>query len=716
MKFGPTPKSKESKKRFAVTIIRQFFQQQNINEPPCLSAGLCHNQQANCLTIVCNPKSLMPEVFKLKSAFVPRGDQPQAIQKLVAGLSQRSLLYGVTGSGKTFTIANVIAAQSKQVLILSPNKTLAAQLYEEFCQFFPDNKVCYFVSYYDYYQPECYVASTDTYVAKETKINPEIERMRLDTTASIINRQDTIVVASVSAIYSLGSPVDYREMTLRLKVGDKVSRKELCTSLVSLQYLRNDVERGSATFQAQGNTVRIDLPYMKDGLRIEIVDEKIARLDLFDKLNLTFLGELDNAVVFPAKHFVVAGDRKNSAIAQIRKDLKAHLETIQEPLFRERIRTRVNHDLAMLEATGYCSGIENYSVYFDGRKPGERPYCLFDFFEKDFLLIIDESHIAIPQLGAMYNGDRSRKKTLVDYGFRMPSAYDNRPLKFNEIELFFHNTIFVSATPGIYELEQSNCVVEQIVRPTGIVDPEIILRPRVGQMDDLLARIKATSKQDFRTLVTVLTKKSAEQLALFLEEKGLRVCYMHSEIKTQQRTELINQLRSGEFECLVGINLLREGLDLPEVALVAIIDADIEGFLRDARSLIQTIGRAARNILGQVVLYADKVTGSMQKAMQETTRRRAIQTQFNAQHKIVAQSTTRKVVKTIVAGLKDTQQSAPSKKGWVAQQKQNLEKKSQQSIDRQIKLIEKRMQAAAKRKDYELAIVLRDKLKQLKSQ
>lgn len=658
----------------------------------------------------------MKPIFKLKSILSSCGDQPKAIEALVNNLGHRSVLHGVTGSGKTFTMANVIAQQSKQVLILSPNKTLAAQLYEEFCHFFPDNKVCYFVSYYDYYQPECYVSSTDTYVAKETQINPEIERMRIETTASIINRQDTIVIASVSAIYSLGSPADFREMTMQLNVGDKLARKDLCENLVKIQYLRNDIERGSATFQVQGSSVSIDLPYLKDGLRIEILNEKIVRLELFDKLNFSFVGSLDNAVIFPAKHFVVDQSRKNIAIANIRRDLKAHLETIENPLFRERIRTRVNHDLAMMEATGYCSGIENYSVYFDNRKAGERPFCLLDFFEQDFLLIIDESHIAVPQLNAMFAGDRSRKKTLVDYGFRLPSAYENRPLKFEEIEHFFNNTIFVSATPSAYELANSTVIAEQVVRPTGIPDPEITIIPRQGQMDDLLARIKDTSKQNFRTLVTVLTKKSAEQLALFLEEKGLRVCYMHSEIKTQQRTDLINRLRSGEFECLVGINLLREGLDLPEVALVAILDADIEGFLRDTRSLIQTIGRGARNINGYVVLYADKITKSMQSAVEETARRRKIQLEFNKKNNIIAASATRNVTKTIVEGLKKTKATANKKSTWVAEQKENTNKKSPQNIARQIKIIEKRMQAAAKRKDYEMAIALREKLKALKEQ
>lgn len=653
------------------------------------------------------------KLFKLKSPFKPRGDQPKAIEGLTQNLGGKSLLLGVTGSGKTFSMANVIANQSKQVLVLSPNKTLAAQLYEEFCQFFPENKVCYFVSYYDYYQPESYVPSTDTYVAKETKINDEIDRLRNETTASIINRPDTIVIASVSAIYSLGNPADYREMTLRLKLGDRIDRKTLCKNLVGIQYVRNDFERKSATFSVAGNAVTIDLPYMKDGVRIELDGDEVSRIELFDKLNFSLTGKLDNVIIFPAKHFVVDQSRKNDGIARIRNDLRKHLETVENPLFKERIRTRVNYDLAMMEATGYCSGIENYSVYFDGRKPGERPFCLLDFFGKDFLMVIDESHIAVPQLGAMYAGDRSRKSTLIDYGFRLPASYDNRPLKFEETEQFMNNVVFVSATPGEYEFEKSTKVVEQIVRPTGILDPEITIKPRAGQMDDLLKRIKDRSKKGFRTLVTVLTKKSAEQLALFLEEKGIKVCYMHSEIKTQQRTELLNKLRSGEFECLVGINLLREGLDLPEVALVAIIDADIEGFLRDSRSLIQTVGRAARNIQSQVIFYADKVTGSMKKAIDETERRRKIQKKFNDENGITPQSTTREVTKSIVHGVKEAKKEEPAT-GWVARQKLASSKKSAQSLEKQIKRIETRMKAAAKRKDYEMAIILRDKLRELK--
>ncbi len=405
------------------------------------------------------------------------------------------MLLGVTGSGKTFTIANVIARQSKQVLVLSPNKTLAAQLYEEFCSFFPDNKVCYFVSYYDYYQPESYIPSTDTYIAKETKINEEIERLRIDATASVINRQDTIVVASVSAIYSLGNPNDYRSMTLRLKVGQCISRKNLCRNLTQLQYLRNDTELSNATFQVKGNQININLPYIKNGVRVELNGNTISHIEFFDKINMSVIGQLDNIVVFPAKHFVVDENRKKNAIAKIRNDLNQHIKKIDDPLIKERIRTRVGHDLAMIEATGYCSGIENYSVYFDNRNPGERPYCLFDFLEKDFLLIIDESHIAIPQLKAMYAADLSRKSALIDYGFRLPSAYDNRPLKFEEVEQFFTNVIFVSATPGEYETTKSSKLVEQIVRPTGILDPEIVVKPRKGQIDDLLERIKQTSKK-----------------------------------------------------------------------------------------------------------------------------------------------------------------------------------------------------------------------------
>lgn len=649
----------------------------------------------------------MASPFKLHLPFKPSGDQPEAIKQLSEQRPGWSVLLGVTGSGKTFTLANVIAKQNKPVLILSPNKTLAAQLYEEFSLFFPENKVCYFVSYYDYYQPESYLPAQDIYIPKETKINTEIERLRVEATASIINRPDTIIIASVSAIYSLGNPHDYRNLTFPINVGDKISRKDLIAKLLFIQYKRNDVERLSGTFSVLGNSIIICLPYSVDNLRIELFGDEIERIELIDKHNNTVHASLDTMLIFPAKHFVTTEEKRDAAVIQIKDDLMRSLGMIDNPLYRERLNARVSNDIEMLENTGYCSGIENYSRYFDGRQPGDRPYCLFDFFEKDFLLILDESHIALPQLTGMYTGDRSRKKSLVDFGFRLPSAFDNRPLKFEEIETFFKDVIFVSATPGEYEMKNSVHVVEQVVRPTGILDPEIEIVNRNGQIDHLVKQIQKTSKNGFRTLVTVLTKKMAEELALYLEKKGIKVCYMHSEIKTPQRTELLQKLRLGTFEALVGINLLREGLDLPEVALVAIMDADIEGFLRDARSLIQTVGRAARNTESRVIFYADKITMSMQKAIDETNRRRILQREHNEKHGIVPQSVTREVKKSISKLQKAIMEASKGGKGFEVPQNE---------LEREILIetLEAEMQVAAEELNFDQAIKLRDQILKLR--
>jgi len=627
------------------------------------------------------------------------------------------VLLGVTGSGKTFTLANVIANQNKPVLILSPNKTLAAQLYEEFSLFFPENKVCYFVSYYDYYQPESYLPSQDIYIPKETKINTEIERLRVEATASIINRPDTIIIASVSAIYSLGNPFDYRNLTFPINVGDTISRKKLISKLISIQYKRNDVGRLAGTFSVLGNTITVCLPYIHDNLRIELFGDEIDRIELVDKYNNTVKSALDTMLVFPAKHFVTTDEKRNAAIAQIKTDLKFALTQIDNPLYKERLRTRVMHDIEMLEETGYCSGIENYSRYFDGRQPGDKPYCLFDFFEKDFLFILDESHIAIPQLHGMYKGDRSRKKSLVDFGFRLPVAFDNRPLKFEEVEDFFNDVIFVSATPGDYELQNNLNIVEQVVRPTGILDPEITVVPRtittenetIGQMDHLVQQIKETSAKGFRTLVTVLTKRTAEDLAQYLENKKIKVCYMHSDIKTPQRTELLQKLRLGTFECLVGINLLREGLDLPEVALVAIMDADIEGFLRNGRSLIQTIGRAARNTESKVIFYADKMTKSIKQAIDETSRRRELQKQYNEQHGITPKTVQREVKKSI-SKLQQAIKDASKLKGKKEKLVVPKDAGERQAL---LETLKQQMQAAAESLDFEQAIKLRDQMLKL---
>ena len=649
--------------------------------------------------------------FKLSSPFKPSGSQPEAIVQLSTGRPRKSTLLGVTGSGKTFTLANVIAQRGKSVLILSPNKTLAAQLYEEFSLFFPENKVCYFVSYYDYYQPESYLPAQDIYIAKETKINTEIERLRVEATASIINRNDVIVIASVSAIYSLGNPTDYRELTFQIKVGDTISRKEFIEKLIFIQYKRNDVELSSGCFRVVGNAITINLPYMHDSVRVELSGSKIELIELVDKREHKILQELDNFLIFPAKHFLTTKDKRETAIENIKEDLEREAAALTNPLYRERLITRTKHDIDMITETGYCSGIENYSRYFDGRMPGSAPYTLFDFFDEDFLLIIDESHITIPQLGGMYKGDFSRKQALIEYGFRLRTAEDNRPLKFEEIEKFFNDVIFVSATPSEYELKNSDHIVQQIARPTGIIDPEVVMRPREGQIEDLIKEIKATNKKGFRTLITVLTKKSAEDLSQFLENQKLKVCYLHSEIKTPQRTEILHKLRLGVFDCLVGINLLREGLDLPEVALVAIMDADIEGFLRNDRSLIQTIGRAARNAESKVILYADKVTASMKRALDETNRRRAIQEKYNEEHGITPETVKREVAKSISKLQEAIKAASKSEK-----QGKKIKPKNADDARALITHLEVEMQQAAEDLNFERAIELRDRVLALQKQ
>jgi excinuclease ABC subunit B len=645
--------------------------------------------------------------FKLHAPFPLAGDQAQAIKTLGKNRPGKSTLLGVTGSGKTYTIANVIANQSKPVLILSPNKTLAAQLYEEFSLFFPENKVCYFVSYYDYYQPESYLPAQDIYIAKETQVNAEIERLRIESTASIINRPDTIVIASVSCIYSLGNPADYKALAFPLKLGETISRADLIRRLIFIQYVRNEVDKVPGTFQVYGNAIEINLPYQKEKLRIELDGSTIERLQWVNRLNNTVLTELDNVLIFPAKHFVTTQDRRDAAITSIEQELKLWTPQLQNPIYQDRIETRVRHDLEALHERGFCSGIENYSIHFDGRKTGEPPFCLFDFFD-DFLLVIDESHIAIPQLKGMYAGDRARKKTLVDFGFRLPSAYDNRPLKFEEIEKHFNDVVFVSATPGEYELSHSNTVVEQIIRPTGIVDPVIELHKRENQITHLIDEIKKTKEKGYRSLVMVMTKKLAEEMARYLQEQKIKVCYMHHDIKTPQRTELLHKLRTGVFDCLVGVNLLREGLDLPEVALVAIMDADIESFLRDKRSLIQIIGRAARNVESKVILYGDTVSGSMKAAIDETNRRRAIQENHNEKHGITPKNVQREVTKSI----------SPLQKAIAAASKATPKTKplTEEQLTKKIAQLEAEMDKAAEAFDFERAIQLRDEWFELKKQ
>ncbi len=573
---------------------------------------------------------LQSPVFELVSEFQPTGDQPQAIEQLVEGVRKKKIqtLLGVTGSGKTFAVANVIQRTGKNTLVISHNKTLAAQLYSELKQFFPKNNVGYFVSYYDYYQPESYIPQTDTYIEKDTQINEKIEKMRLEATAMLLSGEPTIIVATVSCIYSLGSPRDWEAMSIDIQTGNNIGRSVLIKKLVNARYERNDTELVSGRFRIKGDTIDIIPAYSDDVVRISMFGDEIEKISLCDHVSLKEKRIIPKIKIFPAKHYLVASDVRKSAVESIKKELKERLPQLRE-LERQRLEMRTKYDLEMIEELGYCSGIENYSRHFDGRKPGESAFCLLDFFGGDFLLVIDESHVTLPQLHGMFKGDHSRKKALIEYGFRLPSAFDNRPLKFEEFEKCIKNTIFASATPSEYEKKSSFQVVEQLVRPTGLVDPQVQVRKTENQMDDLVSEIKKRAQKDQRVLVTTLTKRMAEDLAEYLSKKQIKVRYLHSEIENLQRTELIRQLRLGEFDVLVGINLLREGLDIPEVALVAILDADKEGFLRNATSLIQTFGRAARNIDGTVIMYADSITQSMKHAMLETERRRKKQIAYN---------------------------------------------------------------------------------------
>ena len=568
--------------------------------------------------------------FDLVSEFAPTGDQPQAIDILVDGVRKRKIqtLLGVTGSGKTFAVANVIQRTGKNTLVISHNKTLAAQLYSELKQFFPKNNVGYFVSYYDYYQPESYIPQTDTYIEKDTQINEKIEKMRLEATAMLLSGEPTIIVATVSCIYSLGSPRDWESMSINVEKGKESGRSSLIKQLVNARYERNDTELVSGRFRIKGDTIDIIPAYSDDVVRISMFGDKVEKISVCDPVSLKEKKGISRIRIFPAKHYLVASDVRKTATESIKAELKERLVQLKE-LERQRLEMRTNYDLEMIEELGYCSGIENYSRHFDGRNPGEPAFCLLDFFGDDFLLVVDESHVTIPQLHGMYHGDHTRKKALIDYGFRLPSAFDNRPLKFEEFERYIKNTIFVSATPSDYERRKSFQIVEQLIRPTGLVDPQVEVRKTENQMDDLVSEIKKRVEKDQRVLVTTLTKRMAEDLAEYLSKKQVKVRYLHSEIENLQRTELIRQLRLGEFDVLVGINLLREGLDIPEVSLVAILDADKEGFLRNITSLIQTFGRAARNIDGSVIMYADIETKSMKLAMLETQRRRNKQIAYN---------------------------------------------------------------------------------------
>ncbi|KXS42944.1 MAG: excinuclease ABC subunit B [Methanohalophilus sp. T328-1] len=598
----------------------------------------------------------MPE-FELVSNYSPRGDQPQAIENLSNGINDgftHQTLLGVTGSGKTFTMANVIQNVQRPTLVIAHNKTLAAQLFSEFRDFFPDNAVEYFVSYYDYYQPEAYLPTTDTYIEKDSSINEEIDRLRLSATKSLMERRDVIVVSSVSCIYNLGSPREWQEMSLFMKPGDEVDRSWIFSKLVDIQYERNDVEFTQGTFRARGDTVEIFPAQDNVAVRVEMFGDEIDRISYFEPLTGKVVREVEDdmqVVIYPAKHFVMPQSQIDRALVSIEEELKdtvAEFEKQGQLLEAQRIMQRTRFDIEMIEELGYCSGIENYSRHFDGRKPGEAPSSLLDFFPDDYLLIIDESHVTIPQIGGMHNGDRARKKSLIEYGFRLPSAYDNRPLNYREFEERINQAVYVSATPADYELGLSDQVVEQIIRPTGLVDPPVQVRPVANQIDDLMEEVRKVSESGYRTLVTTLTKKMAEDLTDYLLEMGIRVRYMHSDIDTLERAEIVRELRKGTFDVLVGINLLREGLDIPEVALVAILDADKEGFLRSERSLIQTIGRASRNVDAYAIMYADRITGSMSRAMSEMERRRNLQLEFNRKHNITPTSIMKEIQREIV--------------------------------------------------------------------
>ena len=655
--------------------------------------------------------------FELVSPFAPAGDQPRAIRELITGLARGEryqTLLGVTGSGKTMTMAHVVASFGRPTLVLSHNKTLAAQLYGELKGFFPKNAVEFFISYYDYYQPEAYVPQTDTYIAKDSSINDDIDRLRLRATSSLMERDDVVIVASVSAIYGLGDPELYRELLVTAAVGEQRGRDALLEELVAVQYQRNDVAFERGTFRVRGDTVEVHPAYDEQAVRIEFWGDTVERITKIDPRTGDTIVELARCAIYPATHFVTERPSIERAVQSIRAELKdrlAELRAQNKLLEAQRLESRSNFDIDMLLEVGRCTGIENYSRHLTGRQPGERPACLLDYFPKDYLCIIDESHQTLPQLAGMYEGDRSRKQTLVDYGFRLPSALDNRPLRIDEFMTLVPRILYVSATPGEEELRLSGgVVVEQIIRPTGLVDPEVDVRPVRGQVDDLLHEIRLREQCHERVLVTTLTKRMAEDLTDYLQQHGVRVRYLHSEIDAIERVEIIRGLRLGEFDVLVGINLLREGLDLPEVSLVAVLDADQEGFLRSDRSLIQTVGRAARNLNGKAILYADRVTGSMQRALEEMTRRRELQQQHNERHGITPRSIVKSVDQvrfaTRVADAKTTKAAAPA-----LQRPADVHER-----EALVRLLEQQMQAAAEELDFELAAVLRDQILELKAQ
>ncbi|WP_405243829.1 excinuclease ABC subunit UvrB [Lentisalinibacter salinarum] len=657
--------------------------------------------------------------FTLASNYEPAGDQPEAIRSLVEGVRDglaRQILLGVTGSGKTFTIANVVEQVQRPTIVLAPNKTLAAQLYGEFREFFPNNAVEYFVSYYDYYQPEAYVPASDTYIEKDASINDHIEQMRLSATKALIERPDAIIVATVSAIYGLGDPEAYFSMVLHLVRGDRLDQRTILRKLAEMQYKRNDMELSQGTYRVRGDLIDVfPAESEREAVRIELFDDEIESLAWFDPLTGEVTARVPRLTVYPKTHYVTPRERLLAAIDDIKLELKERLAVLRDNgklLEAQRLEQRTRFDLEMIAELGYCQGIENYSRYLSGRAPGEPPPCLFDYLPPDAMLVVDESHVTIPQLGGMYKGDRSRKETLVEYGFRLPSALDNRPLRFDEFEALAPQTVYVSATPGRYEHEHADAVVEQVVRPTGLVDPGVEVRPVRAQVDDVLSEIRERVELDERVLITTLTKRMAEDLTEYLAEHSVRVRYLHSDIDTVERTEIIRDLRLGEFDVLVGINLLREGLDMPEVSLVAILDADKEGFLRSEGSLIQTIGRAARNLHGKAILYADRITGSMQRALDETERRRSKQEAFNAEHGISPQ-TIRKQVADIMEGAR----SAPGRgrgRRRVAEDHPEWEGMSEDELLRKANRLEQQMYRHARDLEFEEAAKLRDEIERIR--
>jgi excinuclease ABC subunit B len=658
--------------------------------------------------------------FNLQSPFHPRGDQPKAIEELAQGLEQGAkyqTLLGATGTGKTLTMAHVLARHGRPALVMSHNKTLAAQLYGELKQFFPQNAVEYFISYYDYYQPEAYVPSTDTYIEKDSSINEDIERLRLRATSSLMERDDVIIVSSVSSIYGLGDPQEYREQMLTLAVGQEIRRKEILAGLVNIQYSRNDASFERGTFRVRGDTVEVYPAYDEQGVRIELWGDEIERISRFDPLTGDTIAPLKRTAIYPATHFVTQKPTIERAIGRIRRELDERLKVLLGDgrlLEAQRLESRTNFDIEMMLEIGTCSGIENYSRHLLGRREGERPACLLDYFPADYLVIVDESHVTVPQIGAMYNGDRARKLTLVEHGFRLPSALDNRPLKFEEWEELVPRVVFVSATPGAFELERSGgVVVEQIIRPTGLIDPEVEVRPVRGQVDDLLAEIRERAEKGERVLVTTLTKRMAEDLTDFLQGVGVRVRYLHSDIQALERVEILRDLRLGRFDVLIGINLLREGLDLPEVSLVAILDADKEGFLRSDRSLIQTVGRAARNSAGKAILYADRITGSMQRMMEETERRREIQLAYNLEHGIIPQTIIKSVEEIALSTRVADAREKPLAK--VAESRAAYGAAAGRDPEELLRELELEMRDAAAQLDFERAALLRDQLLELRA-